>query len=100
MTKEFLPGNKAPSLCWGYVVWRCQSNGSVWHSSPVRIYSSAVSGPPLGLLENKELDPLCHCRADQDSGRDIERENFYPKDASFRRVPCPACSTAGKLRFA
>jgi len=53
-----LLGNKAPPLGWGSIGWLYQSNGSAWHSSPVRIYSYAASGPPCGLLEPKDVDSI------------------------------------------
>jgi hypothetical protein len=42
---------------------------------------------PTVCLNRRMWIPLTRCCVDRDSGRGMEQRDFYPKDASFRRVP-------------
>ena len=86
----YLLGNKSPSLGWGYVGWLCQPNGSAWHSSPVRIYSYAASGPPCGLLEQKDVDSIRALQCRPRLGPRHGAEGFLSERYVLSKSPIPS----------
>jgi hypothetical protein len=68
------------------------------HGTLLRSASAPTVEAALSAIfwDRKIRIPLgCGC-SDRDSGRSTSQNKLYPKDASFRRAPCPACRTAGK----
>ncbi len=60
------------------------------------VFLAGLLGPKAGKIA------LGRWSEDRDSGRRTGQSNFYPKDASFRRVPClrlPQVCTSGVPPF-
>ena len=87
---DILLGNKAPPLGWGSIGWQCQSNGSAWHSSPLRIYSYAASGPPCGLLEQNDMDSIGALQCRPRLGPRHGAEGFLSERGVLSKTPIPS----------
>jgi len=81
-----ITGNKAPPL--GVILFDTAGQKARYGTLLQCASASTVQAAlPAVCWNGRKWIPLVHCRADHYSGRGTGQRDFYPKDASFLRVP-------------
>ena len=75
---------------WDCAVWLCQSSGSAWESSIVRIDSYSENGPPCGLLEQKYVDSIGELLYRLRLGTRHGVEGFLYERCVLSKIPLPS----------